>query len=341
MAAIVGALEILILPLAMLTSFRSLRFTSMLCFCSVMGVTACVMANLFGCIAESGHTVDMAVLWPRSTFGVLRALPVLICTFLCHFNVLAVQSELEDPSRGRLKAMVHGAVGTACIIYFSIGLSGAMYSNCRHCRTEDNILMEFSPSQLSGKVVLAMAKCMIASTLVFALPMIAAPCRDTMLRLWSMNWDASSGELQGAGDDIKNPLMDPLSGAEDPAPFTANALNSPARPREDSAVSSVESVSHEKRNNAGLIVLTAAIFVLQFTIALYTPSVSTVWAFIGSIVGPIIAFVIPSASYLMITSPADIQGRKQMRRRTTWLLLVVSILAMVACTCITITDLMA
>ena len=359
---LVAGLELAIVPLAMLTSFSKLRFTSLLCFCSVLGVTLCVMVHFATCASSSAkHALHTKVLWPNDKFGVFRALPVLICTFLCHFNLLAVHGELENPSTGRVKTMVHGAVGSASMIYFVIGLSGAAFSDCRGKETSDNILTEFDPPELSGKIVVSVTKVGIMATLLFALPMIAAPCRDTILRLWRTCWippDAISlNEI--AKDDVNNPLVDsnavPTTSDDDAAAATASPAAATAgdviangdgnewgvaRTRDYSADTDSSSlgISRTAQGTTSLTVLTLLIFVAQFAVASVTPTVSTVWAFIGSIVGPIIAFVIPAASYLMITSPAEIQNRKQWWRFCSWTLLVSSICAMCVCTYITIHD---
>jgi amino acid permease len=365
---LVGGLELTILPLAMLTSFSKLRFTSLLCFCSVLGVALCVMLHFAACVADPEQKgLNRELLWPDNAFGIFRALPVLICTFLCHFNLLAVHGELENPSRGRVKSMVHGAVGAASSIYFTIGISGAAFSSCRGKDPSDNILTEFNPSTLPGKVALTLAKCGILATLLFALPMIAAPCRDTMLRLWSTFWDATSDPadallpLGHEKDEIGNPLVDDTSmaasaggvvngigggsgvgaGEGDSGGDGDSSANMVRAVRDYSADTDSSSIGISKakvQGTSSLTMLTLVIFALQFAIASVTPNVSTVWAFIGSIVGPIIAFVIPAASYLMITSPSEIQGRKHWRRFSSWLLLVSSVCAMFVCTYITIYD---
>lgn len=343
-AIIVGGLEIFILPLAMLTSFRSLRFTSVLCFCSVLVVACCVAVQLSSCMARPKHSLHTSLLWPHDIIGIFRALPVLICTFLCHFNVLAIQSELEDPSRERVEQMVHGAVGMACLMYFFIGLSGDMYSDCEKCDTEDNILSEISPEHLFDKVFLTIAKCMIACTLLFALPMIASPCRDTLVRLWNAPAEVSAQAPRQAhqkyqhvpGEINSNPLLEASLRVEDDE---HTSFDTPRDCSRDSTLSSLGANSNKRMGIITLATVTAAIFAVQFAVAMSIKSVSTVWAFIGSLVGPVIAFVIPSASYLVMTSPTSKQAQNAPRRFGSIALLMFSGLTMCICTSITLYDL--
>lgn len=46
-------------------------------------------------------------LWPEDGWaGALQAIPIYICAFACHFNVLPVHGELAKPTRERLHRMV-------------------------------------------------------------------------------------------------------------------------------------------------------------------------------------------------------------------------------------------
>ncbi|CAM9250564.1 unnamed protein product, partial [Choristocarpus tenellus] len=59
---------------------------------------------------------------------VMEAFPILSLAYLCHFNMLSVQSQLVNPTRERLKGLLHGTVGMASFLYLVMGMSGYMYA---------------------------------------------------------------------------------------------------------------------------------------------------------------------------------------------------------------------
>lgn len=54
--------------------------------------------------------MDAINVWPEDGWhGALQAIPIYICAFGCHFNVLPVHGELAKPTRERLHRMVSGS----------------------------------------------------------------------------------------------------------------------------------------------------------------------------------------------------------------------------------------
>lgn len=59
------------------------------------------------CVVSDGVPVGTVNVWPEDGWrGALQAIPIFVCAFGCHFNVLPVHSELAKPTRERLHRMV-------------------------------------------------------------------------------------------------------------------------------------------------------------------------------------------------------------------------------------------
>lgn len=68
------------------------------------------------CAASVGVPASAVNLWPEDGWsGALQAIPIYICAFGCHFNVLPVHGELAKPTRERL----HRLVGGQCLQHAS------------------------------------------------------------------------------------------------------------------------------------------------------------------------------------------------------------------------------
>lgn len=59
------------------------------------------------CVTFDGISTNAINVWPEDGWnGALQAIPIYICAFACHFNVLPVHGELAKPTRERLHRMV-------------------------------------------------------------------------------------------------------------------------------------------------------------------------------------------------------------------------------------------
>jgi amino acid permease len=65
-----------------------------------------------------------------SPAGILNSIPILVCTYVCHFNVLPVHHELVKPTRRRLKKLIHATFGVTAAFYTFVGCFGMLVGNC-------------------------------------------------------------------------------------------------------------------------------------------------------------------------------------------------------------------
>lgn len=80
------------------------------CFCSALlsfQLTVFIGIRAGECAVSEGVPAGAVNLWPEDGWsGALQAIPIYICAFGCHFNVLPVHGELAKPTRERLHRLV-------------------------------------------------------------------------------------------------------------------------------------------------------------------------------------------------------------------------------------------
>ena len=60
------------------------------------------------------------IIWFSNYSGVLDGFPIIGVSFLCQFNILPVHEELQQPSRRRLKVVIHSTIGFCTILYTTV-----------------------------------------------------------------------------------------------------------------------------------------------------------------------------------------------------------------------------
>ncbi len=80
------------------------------------------------------HKVE---LWPTEFTGLLTCISYCSLAFVCHFNLLPLQKELHNPTKGRLNIIVIGSMVTAYVMYNVIIFTG--YFNVSVCGGEGGI----------------------------------------------------------------------------------------------------------------------------------------------------------------------------------------------------------
>lgn len=93
---------------------------------SVAQLAVFIAIRAVGCVSSEGVPTNAINIWPEDGWhGALQAIPIYICAFTCHFNVLPVHGELAKPTRERLHRMVRG-------VFFS--LVDTVFRFCWHPR---------------------------------------------------------------------------------------------------------------------------------------------------------------------------------------------------------------
>jgi amino acid permease len=145
--AIAAGLVALVSPACLLQNLSGLKVLSLVSILSLTMLAIAMVIRAAGC--ESAHLSWQKInLWPEDgAIGLLQALPIFVCAFVCHFNVLPVHGELQRPTRKRLHKTVHWTMGLVAVFYCCVGLAGYLYGICSGV-LGDNILNAFEPSDV-------------------------------------------------------------------------------------------------------------------------------------------------------------------------------------------------
>jgi sodium-coupled neutral amino acid transporter 2 len=57
---------------------------------------------------------------------VLYGFPIISIAYLCHFNILPMNSELIEPSRRRIKTVLHSTMTICSLLYLIVGYLGTL-----------------------------------------------------------------------------------------------------------------------------------------------------------------------------------------------------------------------
>ena len=135
----------------------------------------------------------------------LFAFPVTSIAYLCHFNVLPVHEELAQPTRKRLKGVIHGTMGFCWLFYTTVALLGYFYAfdpEAEKCDPEschgvrDVILRNFDNSDIAINI----GRVGLSTTLAASYPLLVVPCRNTLLGLMR-GAGCCSSRRAGASDE--------------------------------------------------------------------------------------------------------------------------------------------
>ena len=210
---VVAAFIVCVSPLAFFRKMTALKMTSVLSVCSVflLGlVTAYTLATRgilrpaipanattapspsLASLAFTGITSNATTLplgeilwWPVSIEEYIYALPISTVAFLCHFNVLPMQDELQKPTRANVLHVTRTTILISTLLYSFIGYLGYVRFTSSTCGDFLNNYPNDDPIALIGRSGLLM-------TLYCSFPMVILPCRSTLSRLMDVCCGCSS-----------------------------------------------------------------------------------------------------------------------------------------------------
>ena len=184
-AVVCGALTLFVLlPLCLLRSIDSLRFTSYAAllatlfagFICVYELAAAPASSLSPTEAGRGPELRRSVAWAGFPLTVWEAVPIINVAFCAHYNAPRYYKELADRSLPRYLRTTGGALGVSLLIYLAVGLSGYLAFGSA---TLGDVLENFSPSF----ALAVAARVALVLVLVSCFPKAAHPIRETIIKL--------------------------------------------------------------------------------------------------------------------------------------------------------------
>lgn len=298
-------------------------------------------------------------LFPSTLSDVIYAFPIMSVTYLCHFNVLPLHSELINPTHIRVKQLIHGVILLCSGMYIFIGTIGYIHSGNS---TNGNILNNFN----SNDSIITLGRLGLTFTCCCTYPLLVLPCKKVLHRLILMCYNqykqqqqqqqrSDSIDTEEYKDDIisdKTTLLQHNN--TNSTDYNGNNMkikikqyntmnnnniidNSDLNSEISSIISYIDSDddsdSNEQLNNQSVlstsnICETCFILITVLLISCNVSSVATLWSIIGSSVSLLITFILPSLMYIIIRRYKPFNTSTLLA----YILLITSTIAMITCT---------
>ncbi|CAM9164895.1 unnamed protein product [Ectocarpus sp. 8 AP-2014] len=291
---------LLVFPACLAKDLHALRHFCYVGFFSALVLTAAIGYRSVEANQED-PTAKLGLKLNADSWGdIMEAFPIFCLSFQCHFNILSVHSHFVNPTRERLKGLLHGTMGLTSGLYIVLALCGYLYA---YEETKDDILLNFAPSDR----VMIVGRVGMGLTMLVAITILVLPCRDIVFLVM----DSVAEKLQGRCAGGKEYL--PVDGSGDLVTTPGGTIVTKTR-------GFFLAVRH--------VGTTVAIMGFSLFCALSVPGVGVVWSICGSSVGFMICYLLPAVFYLKI------RWHKQfnIRKAGAFLVVVVSSLAIVICT---------
>lgn len=327
-------------PFLLQKTLHALRFNCYVGFASVsiLCLALCYHALVDPITANTTATTNVlfaASFWfqpPNSTQDVITAFPILMLSFLCHFNVNPIQKALRNPTVARVESVIHYSMVGCTLLMTLFGLAGYAYVVNYGASVQGNILLnaEQQQQQQSTDLLLTLGRIGCGITIMLAMAMMILPCRDSLLEVLDTMleyWHCRSTP------PTSNNL--PMTEATPLVTTTTTTSTPTAHPILASFTDNV--IAHYAS--------TCAIVVVCYISAIKVPGVAIVWSLCGSSMAFSIAFILPAACFLQIVHQRELEQENGKRtlvvastgsKALAWALLVLSLLAAIVCTTQTI-----
>mmetsp|Transcript_52135 Transcript_52135/g.127291 ORF Transcript_52135/g.127291 Transcript_52135/m.127291 type:complete len:533 (+) Transcript_52135:155-1753(+) len=193
--AMVALWVVALLPLSLIKTLASLRFSSLFGVASTVYVSLTVTIHALigignGKIKPKWHHPD---LWfAGEGKDLLLALPIYLFAFTCQVNVLDVWDDLARASSRRMDKVTRRSMVLCLIIYGLVGAFGFLEFGSKTC---GNILQSYEDELENGSVGIIFMYVFIALTLLMAFPLVVLPCRASLMSLTTRAFGCSGGHI--------------------------------------------------------------------------------------------------------------------------------------------------
>lgn len=334
------------LPFLVQKTLHSLRFNCYLGFFSVSILCAALCRRAYQqqeLFYSSAADDKYQIRWvqPSSFKDVIVAFPVIVLSFLCHFNILSIDSALTKPTPKRMKSVLDYSIVVSLVLQYCVGLAGYVFTG--DDRIRQNILQNCNIDD----ALFALGRFGCGMTMMLAMPIITLPCRDNMLQTLDLCVLPTLMRLFSKKNKHHHSLVvDEESGtvAEEGTPLLqigeSGSYNLTSAPKK-----LVPFLLRE--NKVAHYFSTVAIVGSCYTAAVGATDVAVVWSLCGSTMAFLIAFILPSACYIRIFGRRgaakqendNINNSNKEQRflvRLAWCLLIAAGASAMICTTITV-----
>ncbi|KAH8201832.1 hypothetical protein TruAng_004006 [Truncatella angustata] len=272
----ITAFMLAIIPLCFLKRLDSLKYTSLIALVSI-GYLIILVVYHYAADSIPDRAPVRFVTWD-GPISALSNLPVVVFAYTCHQNMFSILNEIKDKAPKSVLGVVGSSIGSAASIYVLVAVTGYLtFGDDIH----GNIVSMYPPSIAS-----TIAKAAIVVLVLFSIPLQVHPCRasiDAVLR-WRPN-SVSRQSQNRSNSPGGRPLLPTVQARSD---------HGPGAPMSDMRFA----------------LLSTAILVLSYVVALTVVSLERVLAYVGSTGSTSISFILPGLFYYKISDPNSIHHQR-------------------------------
>jgi amino acid permease len=299
---------LVVTPATTLTNFTALQNCGAASMTSIMILGTCIVIRSVQCNLSAPHPwYTYVTLWPESPREFLNVIPLYISCFVCHYNILPVHNELQDPTPTRVSWWLRSTTWYAVGLYTIMGLAGSCYGHCTESGTvQGNVLLDFDendPLLMVGRMCLAL-------TITLAFPMLVIPARDILLRSVILPYLNAEQNHGVPADDTVAQLQEPL-------------LEDEERPPTDDEDASSHGEEAITASFSRRLITSIGIFWTAGLVASCVSSIDIVWDLLGSSLSILLSFLIPSGCYLVIMRDVTGDSRVTRSKALCWILILI------------------
>jgi len=361
---------ILLLPFLFQRSLHALRYLNYVGSASIFILCLALCRGGYQRIYDESRLStwdDIEIFKVPSLQDILFSFPIVMLSFLCHFNIISIQNALRQPTRERTRQMIQYSLTASFSLMYMFGLGGYLYAGGS---TQGNILRNVQVGRVEGEDIeeyylFLLGRIGIGLTIMLAMPLMSLPCREALLEVVDIYFHQShhqSGNNNGL-DNVNSTSnieednscwkifhrlnkaeteYDAIITTEDEVKEIIPPPVSEMGPRRQSRLSLV--IRHDPiqsdyifRNTALHYGSTLLITITCYLGAVAVQGVAVIWGFIGSSFGFLIAFILPCGCFVVIesavpTSLDDKGDRHDKWIKVAWVILVCSVIGAIVCT---------
>ncbi|KAK5682254.1 hypothetical protein LTS10_005380 [Elasticomyces elasticus] len=282
----VTAFMLIVIPLSFLRRLDSLKYTSVVALVSIAYLVVLVVYHFASgdTLAERGNV--NIIKW-QGAISTLASFPVIVFAYTCHQNMFSILNEIKDNRPYRTTAVVGASIGSAASIYILVAITGYLSFGDNIL---GNIVAQYTPSVFS-----TIGRAAIVVLVMFSYPLQVHPCRASV--------DAVSKWRPQTGSKRESNRADEFTPAG----------GSPSRSSLLSGTQKVMRPKPEDMSELRFAIITTAIIILSYIVAMTVSSLDKVLAYVGSTGSTSISFILPGLFYYKISSPDSPHHQRLMK----------------------------
>ena len=292
----------IVIPFSYLKKLDSLKYTSIVALFSVVYLICLVISHF---VARDIPVESIQVDWvgPVSVKSTLASFPIFVFAYTCHQNMFAIINELKPNEKQgsqtrQSNVIIRNAISTACISYLIVGVSGYLtFGNS----VGGNIISMYPKDSILSLI----GRLCIVIMVSLSYPFQCHPCRGSINHVIFFIKNGFKAHLKAKrsanAPEYTSLASDAESQTDSQLETVADETFISTTPVEGAQDSDGHYPIVVKLSTKMFYIITTAILVLSYLVAITVTSLEHVLAFVGSTGSTSISFILPGLfGYLLI-----------------------------------------